>query len=444
MKPDLNTWYRQFYKWRSRDIVDLESTKWDRTTGVTTTFPGLGWREHQCIFTKNNPYTLLGRAGNLDIGGPFQSLKVTLTSSPDPYVLTQVDTNGPRRIERGELVTSTKISSLLKENLNSATAASSAISRLDPWCPNLIQDSVLDSIGTTAINRVAPTSPVFDASQSIAELLREGLFSAPGHGLYKGKVKRNRSRDTTRRDDIRGTSRDAAGEYLNLQFGVLPVVNDAIDAHQTIRNSKKILQQLRRDSGRQIRRRYDFETPDTQFAETVVSNTPCAWTNGRNPEIYVASLGTRYIRTITYSKTWFSGAFTYHIPTGILGRLYELDRLYGVMPGYDTAYNLMPFSWLVDYFSNLGDIVENLQSLWLDGLVMPYGYVMCTQYSRTEETWKGNVMIDGASTPITLSDSYEAVTMQRRQASPYGFELTDDLTSRQLSILAALGISLGK
>jgi hypothetical protein len=123
--------------------------------------------------------------------------------------------------------------------------------------------------------------------------------------------------------------------------------------------------------------------------------------------------------------------------------LADLDRVYGIKPGVDTAWNMIPFSFVADYFANMGDVLHNVDAFSKDGLVMPYGYVMRHRiveynvqhlYSLTDEN--GVFRNRMASSRI----SYE--TKQRLPANPFGFGLdTDGLSVRQGSILAALGIN---
>jgi hypothetical protein len=120
----------------------------------------------------------------------------------------------------------------------------------------------------------------------------------------------------------------------------------------------------------------------------------------------------------------------------------RLDRLYGLRPGVDTLYQLTPWSWLVDYFSNLGDVIENLNSLTSDGLVIPYAYMMAEKRIVEHTTLQIEVKRGSVWSPLTVGDRIEYVYQRRIPASPFGFGISDgDLTPKQISILAALGIS---
>lgn len=279
----------------------------------------------------------------------------------------------------------------------------------------MLSSSEMDARGTTAIARVAPTNPLVDLSSSVAELLREGLPQSPGNAGNIG------------------------GEYLNVMFGYVPLYGDATAVASVARRHDELLRQYERDSGRWIRRRYAFPPVTSSQTEVREATAPASLGVGTSG---LVSLGRRVTTKTTETKIWFSGAFTYHLPqSGWRRSVAELDHLYGVRPGIDTAWELTGYSWLVDYFSNVGDVMKNLTAFQQDGLVMPYGYVMAESHTVHEETWTGPMRFDTwVDTTITSKKTY--VTHQRRLANPFGFGLEfDGLSGRQLSILAALGIS---
>lgn len=272
----------------------------------------------------------------------------------------------------------------------------------------------LDGYGATAVARVAPTNPLVDLSSSVAELFREGLPSLPGRAGNPG------------------------GEYLNVQFGYLPLAGDAKKLAETARKHDALLRQYERDSGRWIRRRYEFP-PIVNTTVSTSSTTPAPLGGSVSGLVQVGQL-TRAVTTTT--KIWFSGAFTYHLPrNGWRRTVAELDHLYGIRPGIDTLWELTGYSWLADYFVNIGDVTKNITAFQQDGLVMPYGYVMAETVTEHEETWNGPMRFD-VWKPTTITSRKVYINQVRRLANPFGFgKKFGDLNGRQLSILAALGIS---
>lgn len=297
----------------------------------------------------------------------------------------------------------------------------------------------LDAAGTTAIARCKPAQPLAGLANALIELRREGLPKLVGAATWKARTAQARRRV-------------AGGEYLNIEFGWKPLVNDIASVAVVASSSDILMNQYRRDAGKQIRRGYEF--PIYRFEETTVV------LEGVSPTLMGPSTGTLYKTGLSNQgrivrnrkierRCWFEGAFIYHLPFGTEptdeddDRALSLSKLLGFDLTPDTIWNAAPWSWAIDYFVNLGDVISNLQSWTVDGMVLRYGYVMehtvCTDtYSFAGET--------GFQSKITLPVvSFVAETKIRRKATPFGFGLSyGSLSNRQMAILSALGIARSK
>lgn len=397
------------YAWRALPGQTHTDTLQTYTgTNTVTTRTWLDYVESKESY--GHPVRFLGRT-NRNIGGKFVHTKFTVDKPGEWMELRNKSTSQWRRFS-GMVCSSSSMRSLC------TTAASAYDTHLKAQNATtgvlaLGSNLSLDAAGATAISRVAPTNPLVDLSTSLAELYREGLPQVPGSAGNLG------------------------GEYLNVMFGYLPLYGDITSLRTTVQNAEKLLRQYERDSGRWIRRSYEYPEDRTS---SVAINTSAVSTV---PDGGLAGTGTLVTRTTTSTKTWFEGVFTYYLPRkGWRRTVAELDYLYGIKPGVDTAWQLTGFSRLADYFANIGDVMSNLNSFSSDGLVMPYGYVMREQHKTVEETWTGNMYVDGSIVPRTVTSAVSYVTHQRRLANPFGFGLTDGaLSGRQQSILVALGIS---
>jgi hypothetical protein len=108
----------------------------------------------------------------------------------------------------------------------------------------------------------------------------------------------------------------------------------------------------------------------------------------------------------------------------------------------------MPWSWLVDWFTGFGHIVNNATQIADDHLAAQYAYIMLhkTTKSVREISCKLNTVDNYAGTAKTYSTIQVAAhTLQesktRVPASPFGFNFSLPFSNRQLSILTALGLS---
>lgn len=368
----------------------------------------------QYVHTEGHPYWLAGKGA--DVGGPFVSQRIESTFGPaEPIWLD----DGGRFTIYTRAYPSHSAQALANGwgGLSSPTAIQAKVAADSPA---LVSGFDLDGYGATAISRTAPTNPVVDGAATIAELISERKFFA-----------------------IPGRNGSVSGEYLNYQLGIAPALGAISDFRKAAESSEKLLKQLHRDSGRSVRRRYEFPSEPAQVAEST--------SHGVYPvgdvaiSTYLCGTGTRTVRSWTTRKIWFSGSFTYFLPedVGLSRSVAELDYLYGIKPGVDTAWELLPFSFVADYFGNLGDVVKNLNSFSQDALVLNYGYIMAETIHEVHDTWVGPLRYgdyDWRTTELACKTKY--VNKQRRPATPYGFGvLLEDLTPKQMSILAALGMN---
>lgn len=321
--------------------------------------------------------------------------------------------------------------------------------------------SSLLAAGATAIARTIPTHPAGGAAVALGELRKEGLPRVPAAELIKLAKKQRDLLDRGFRHKNAGVvrPRDAGDEYLNLQFGWAPIVNDLRKFAKSIKHSNQILKQLHRDSGRNVRRRYEF--PTTTDPVKVYADGP-GWAYSPAMEGDLGRLdtwmlgdGPIILRSASQRsrKRWFAGCYTYYVPplndSSFFGDLdrYETyaNKLLGTRLNPETVWNLAPWSWAADWFTNIGDVMTNISYIGQDGLAMRYGYVMETVTQEQTITWTGRVNLVGSpNTQITLVDTFGSQTMQRRYASPYGFGLTfEALTPRQQAITVALGLTRG-
>jgi hypothetical protein len=119
---------------------------------------------------------------------------------------------------------------------------------------------------------------------------------------------------------------------------------------------------------------------------------------------------------------------------------HQAKKIFGLQLTPETIWNLAPWSWAVDWFTNVGDVIANLSDWINDGLVMQYGYMMEYKYSKITYTPVGPSMFRSGNRPTQVSLVSETKT--RRRASPFGFGLTwNGLSPKQLAIAASLGIT---
>lgn len=294
-------------------------------------------------------------------------------------------------------------------------------------------NSVLDKAGATAVARCKPTNPVADASTFLGELLKDGIPSIVGSQTWKARTL---------------TAKNAADEYLNVQFGWRPLLSDVNKLVNAVGHANTVISQYERDSGKVVRRGYRFPSSHSSV-EVLVNDGSSVRPYGPETGEFAFTTPPQYGKLYRVRETtqhrWFKGAFTYYLPSGYDSRN-EMDRIallakrIGVSPTPETLWNLAPWSWAVDWFTNTGDVVSNLQSWKIDGLVMRFGYIM--EHTIVSDTY--TLRPSGFTLPLAKVPTLTFVneTKIRRRANPFGFGVTwDGLSSFQASIAAALGIS---
>lgn len=377
------------------------------------------------VLRDNNPLinkSVMSMIRYKDLGGPFDSVKHGYwMSHPDIYAINTTATTrdeywgpyGPYTI--GAVPTSF------------TWPVVPAVNEL-----NLIQ------LGTTAIKRTIPTNPTSGLATALGELRADGISAMPGKAAYRSAL-----------NDFRGISPAVGSEFLNVTFGWLPLISDVRKTVKAFTRSKTLIEEFARDSGRLINRRYDFPITTVIGPETVLSTGSTVRPLPGLPNSYFSNqVGTLTKQTTTETKTWFSGAYTYYFNPGdsFLDKVKRQEqtahKLFGLRINPEVLWELMPWSWAVDWVTNTGDVIANISALSTDSLVLRWGYIMQQVCITDTYTCNGPVFKSGPSGPFV--QKFSTTSKVRRKATPYGFGLNfDGFTTRQLAIIAALGITKG-
>lgn len=185
----------------------------------------------------------------------------------------------------------------------------------------------------------------FEAGQDLGEI-KETIesFIHPMKSLrnltvqYFSKLKKAKRRY---RGDNNSLRRALSDSYLEYRFGWRPLALDLADAYEGLRNRSRM----------------------TNIVD-ISASASSGPSNGNPPVAYGAQVTSSYI-TFTRST---QGRYTYKIKGAILLDLtpegtipvmqaLQLDSLNDFAT---TAWDLLPFSFVVDYFTNVGDIVNSL------------------------------------------------------------------------------------
>lgn len=236
------------------------------------------------------------------------------------------------------------------------------------------------------------------------------------------------------------TPKKLANHWLNHQFGWLPFLSDLRGLYKTTKTLDKRLKQLRRDNGRWIRRGGTISM-ETDSEEVLNYQATPGLSPALTSSFYATPYGSAVVTRTIERHYWFEGAFRYWIPgkpNSWQWNARAVAMLYGAYPSPSLLWELTPWSWLIDWWADVGDAIANLSSIWFDNLCAKYSYVM----GKTRRIATSVGMSNYASSPVTMTRTAFFETKARAAGSPFGFGLTGgDFTSRQWSILGSLGLT---
>lgn len=290
----------------------------------------------------------------------------------------------------------------------------------------------LASYGPEAFRRAKPDKPVWNLGNALYE-----LKDVPGM--------------LRQRFDIHNL-KSIADYNVAIQFGWLPLLSDCISLYHSQRNLQERLKQLLRDNGKPVRRRFDM----SNHAEDSVNTYDAGYTDF--PDIvqnFVTQCyaGKSHYELQNYSKTrvWFSARSRFWLPdmgdlTKSQWKSWMVRRMLGLRPTPINVYRAIPWSWLIDWCSNVGDNIANLQTDVADRLIYDYAYLMRTKESGTRNIVHAGLRLnwdwdDHTYAPVRCQTESFVSRKERVGASPFGFSLKDeDLTDFQTNILTSLAI----
>jgi len=299
--------------------------------------------------------------------------------------------------------------------------------------------SEINALGAKMISMTIPTKPEASLATAMGEA-REGLPSTFSYALREAHQ----------------ASRGVGSEYLNFVFGWKPLMRDIQSVALAVKSFGAKTRQLQRDSGRHIRRKCALEGR-SDFVDRGLAASYVAMPRQHSDyqaEFFEPSMECRVI-DITRSDSWFRGAYSYLLAEGhsFFSRMerYEqqANRLLGTRMNADTIYQVTPWSWLIDWYADVGMFLRNVSALSEDSLVLRYGYVMHEQSATREYSIDNVRAIHGGiprqyalGVPTRVSMTFQLTSKLRRRATPYGFGLKlESLSPQRWAVLGALGMT---
>lgn len=294
--------------------------------------------------------------------------------------------------------------------------------------------------GATGWNRARPGQPTAGLGQALAEMRDMPRTLQKTAADMRNIAKSVGGSGRAIRDLIRPSG--AGSSHLNIQYGWLPFISDMRRMAEAYVRMDKAISELRRHNGKWLRRRRTVK--HVVENEVLVNTNVTAVAPVLNSYFYSTTggqvIGTNHVEANKLQHDWFVGKFRYWIPDIDTPAWSRKARrtLYGLSISPSLLYEITPWSWLIDWFTNLGDIISNLDNELAENLAAQYAYVMSHNSYSIDQV--STMLTDDGLITVKASHGYESKA--RMPACPFGFGLTEDLLSiRQWSILGALGLS---
>jgi hypothetical protein len=289
----------------------------------------------------------------------------------------------------------------------------------------------------------APGCSQADGSSRAAEAYRKMKPTAP---LFSGLSAIYELKDLPRmlQQRLSGNGlKDIGSYFLALKFGWENLFQDIKNLVHTQQRVQDRLNWLLRHNGQPVRRNIVLADSCDVTAESA------GWTlSALNPQLvtqYFADTPRYHTVWQAGERWWASASFRYWLPTGpddvVLSNRVKA-ALYGAYPSPKQIWNVIPWTWLIDWFSNAGDVISNLEAGVANRCAASHFYMMRYNYGRNTTTVTGQMWGKGQKKPISSTTVLENFTKSRVQGDPFGFNTAENtLSGMQLAILGALGLS---
>lgn len=283
--------------------------------------------------------------------------------------------------------------------------------------PNPPSDAVLAS------QSLARTNPFKNEAVSLEYLSELSSLGKDAHSKFGDYLK-----ELTRKIPIskfNGLSRLAKANLL-YSFGISPLISDIellLEFQQRVDRRAEVLRRL---STRGYKKTISLASDTTQVTtHNVTLHSSRTWWRGT-----VTKVTTREIKAHTRWYTLFNLPIA---ESSIRDKARKAILGYSLTPS--TLYELMPWSWLIDYFTNLGDLVKANSNM----AECTHDTSRIMTHTRTEVSTSNHVPVNFPSTSLT---GYKGLreTKNRRLVLATLAARMPILTDQQASILGSLAV----
>lgn len=306
--------------------------------------------------------------------------------------------------------------------------------------PADLSTSTIEGISGKIMRRYRPTKPTFDLTRFTGELRdAPSLFSKVNY--------------------IPDRISDFGGSYLNYQFGITPTASDLQKAAEAIIKSHDLVNEFVRQSAQTVHKSHT-EIIDSNSTSGTTSTHVSTQTSNVGPFIVKHDLGGNYtsaglvkVSYAAYSRRIHHVFSTFEFfvgdPYGYTTRmedyLSKAKKLVGGGLTLPVAYQLTPFTWMLDWFYDIGGLLAYQQDVADNGIVQTYGGSTITdEYYGSVSFSDGKMPSNSAAYTGGGTCNFYQRHSSRRPGSPYDMSPTWSMDPYKWAIVGALGLTKAK
>lgn len=229
---------------------------------------------------------------------------------------------------------------------------------------------------------------------------------------------------------VKSATKNTAGGYLNYQFGWKLFIKDCQEIYEKCTNFEKTLNDYKSQQGKLLVRHFAY-IPDREFLKGELNE---GWVKSWK----VCDVGVEFHATMTYRYT---------VPN--LDRAYSKLRAVGDILGIkltqSVIWEAIPFSFVIDWFVNVGDYLQQLETDYLESVVEIVDFCYSTKKTYSYKQWvcgqpayNPDVKHDLATWQVT---QYERVRTIPRDDELFGLRKSDRYGTKQILLSSALLLS---
>jgi len=248
--------------------------------------------------------------------------------------------------------------------------------------------------------------------------------------------------------------KEIAEHFINHEFGWAPFLGDLKSFFTTWLDASELIKKITDENGKWVRKSVGVtkDVTDVTLLDYTAPESSTSYSIPCFPVAFPADFFTMPPSWKITEKTSLSihaaGKFRFYRPefdmtlpdySSAWNKVMRAVKLYGLEVNPYHIWQATPWTWLVDWVTNIGSFIQRMSDTLVDQVAAQYFYI--TAHKRIERTLTVKLPFANGLKTLNFVRSYSA--KQRVSAdSPYGFRVSwDSLSPERLAILASLGIT---